>query len=152
MQHLSHASSDHKHEACPLSTDLTVATSYSMHGSDTSKTYNTFFQVVCKISQITHLTCEFLTEKKLIFDAWLYLSNQFPSSKYHQITQSQHPADHKDQITNIIGVEQLRSRDRDRDRDRYLSGMDLEIDAGDPLEVLLEEPLRVVLSDLLPRH
>lgn len=33
-----------------------------------------------------------------------------------------------------------------------LSGADLEVDFGEALEVFLEEPLGVVLSDLLPSH
>lgn len=33
-----------------------------------------------------------------------------------------------------------------------LSRADLEIEASEPLEVLLEQPLGVVLSDLLPGH
>ena len=34
----------------------------------------------------------------------------------------------------------------------YLCGFDGEGDVGEPLEVFLEDPLRVVLSDLLPGH
>lgn len=47
--------------------------------------------------------------------------------------------------------------ERERERDgcfelEYLSRLDLEVDSGDPFEMLLEESLRVVLPDLLPRH
>ena len=33
-----------------------------------------------------------------------------------------------------------------------LRGFGVNVDAGDPLEVLLEEAFRIILPDLLPRH
>lgn len=39
-----------------------------------------------------------------------------------------------------------------REGGAHLGGAELEIDGGEPLEVLLEEALRIVLPDLLPRH
>lgn len=42
--------------------------------------------------------------------------------------------------------------DRIRERIKNLSGSDVELNVGDSLEMLLQEALRVVLSDLLACH